>query len=111
MTTRRGSSHVRPRPPSSGRQPVKVAPPDRRRVRSYRGLDAPRKRPPRATRTLLALSVVVLAGVAFIAASGGMGPVLATLGAGFTSAFGRLTAPPLPTATEPIPTDSPRIAS
>jgi hypothetical protein len=111
MTTRRGSSHVRPRPPSSGRQPVKVAQPDRRRVRSYRGLDARRKRPPLATRTLLALSVIILAGAAFVAASGGIGPVLASLGAGFTSAFGRLTATPVPTATESIPTDSPRIAS
>lgn len=111
MTTRRGN-HVRPRPPSSGRsQPVKVAAPDRRRVRTYRGLDARRRRPPLATRTLLAVSVVVLAGVAFIAASGGIGPVLSTLGNGFASAFGRLTATPLPSATELIATDSPRIAS
>lgn len=111
MTTRRGSSHVRPRPPSSGRQPVKVAAPDRRRVRTYRGLDARRKRPPLATRTLMVLSVLVLAGAAFVAASGGIGPLLSTLGAGFTSAFGRLTATPLPSATDLIPTDAPRIAS
>lgn len=111
MTTRRGS-HVRPRPPSSGRsQPVKVAAPDRHRVRTYRGLDARRKRPPLATRTLLALSVVVLAGAAFVIASGGMGPLLSTLGAGFANAFGRLTATPVPTATQLIVTDSPRIAS
>jgi hypothetical protein len=90
---------------------VKVAAPDRRRVRTYRGLDARRKRPHLATRTLLALSVVVLAGAAFVAASGGMGPVLATLGNGFANAFGRLTATPLPSATELIPTDSPRITS
>lgn len=113
MTTRRGSSHVRPRPPSSGRttQPVKVAAPDRRRVRQHRGLDARRKGAPLATRTLLALSVVVLAGAAFVAASGGVGPVLSTLGAGFTSAFDRLAATPLPTSTELPPTDSPVIAS
>jgi Glucodextranase, domain B len=113
MTSRRGSSHVRPRPPSTGRstQPVKVAAPDRRRVRQHRGLDARRKRAPLATRTLLALSVMVLAGAAFIAASGGIGPVLATLGNGFTAAFDRLTATPLPTSTELPPTDSPRLAS
>jgi hypothetical protein len=111
MTTRRGS-HVRPRPPSSGRsQPVKVAAPDRRRVRSYRGLDARRKRPPLATRTLLAVTVVVLASAAFLAASGGMGPILRSLGNGFAGAFGHLTATPLPSATAFIPTDSPRIAS
>lgn len=112
MTTRRGSSHVRPRPPSSGRtQPVKVAAPDRKRVRAHRGIDARRKRPPLATRTLLVLGVVILAGAAFVAASGGVGPVLSSLGASIGSAFGRLTATPLPSATELIVTDSPRIAS
>jgi hypothetical protein len=109
MTTRRGS-HVRPRPPSSGRsQAVKVAAPDRRRVRSYRGIDARRKRAPLATRTVLAASVVVLAGAAFLVASGGIGPMLSTLGAGFANAFGHLTATPLPSATAFIETDSPRI--
>ena len=109
MTTRRGS-HVRPRPPSSGRaQTVKVAAPDRRRVRQHRGLDARRKRAPLAARTLLKLSVFALAGVAFLAASGGIGPVLSTLGAGIDSAFARLTATPLPSPTDLIPTDSPRV--
>lgn len=112
MTSRRGSSHVRPRPPSSGRsQPVKVAAPDRRRVRQHRGIDARRKRAPLATRTLLGLSMVALAVAAFVVASGGLGPVLSTLGAGIGSAFGRLTATPLPSATQLLPTDSPRIAS
>ena len=112
MPTRR-TSHVRPRPPSSGRttQPVKVAAPDRRRVRQHRGLDARRQKAPLATRTLLALAVMVLAGGAFVVASGGIGPVLATLGAGFSSAFDRLTATPMPTATDLPVTDSPRIAS
>ena len=112
MSTRR-SSHVRPRPPSSGRtaQPVKVAAPDRRRVRQHRGLEARRQKAPLVTRTLLALSVAVLAGAAFVVASGGIGPVLATLGSGFSSAFDRLTATPLPTTTELPLTDSPRVAS
>lgn len=111
MTSRRGSSHVRPRPPSSGRtaHPVKVAAPDRRRVRQHRGLDARRKRAPLATRTLLALSVVILAGAAFVVASGGIGPVLTTLAAGFTGAFDRLTATPIPSSTQLPPTNAPRI--
>lgn len=111
MTSRRASSHVRPRPPSSGRtpHPVKVAAPDRRRVRQHRGLDARRKRAPLATRTLLALSVVILAGAAFVVASGGIGPVLTTLAAGFTGAFDRLTATPIPSSTQLPPTNAPRI--
>jgi Glucodextranase, domain B len=109
MTTRRGS-HVRPRPPSSGRtRPVKVAAPDRRRVRQHRGIDARRKRAPLAARTLLALAVVALAAGAYVAASGGVGPVLSTLGAGIGSAYGRLTATPLPSATDLLVTDSPRV--
>lgn len=112
MTSRRGPSHVRPRPPSSGRtQPVKVAAPDRRRVRQHRGIDARRKRAPLATRTVMVLAIGALAVAAFVLASGGIGPVLSTLGAGIGSAFGRLTATPLPSATQLIPTDSPRIAS
>ncbi len=113
MPSRRASPHVRPRPPSSGRttQPVKVAAPDRRRVRQHRGLEGRRKRAPLATRTLLAVAVAVIGGIAFVTAVGGIGPVLATLGAGFSTAFDRLTATPLPTSTELPPTDSPRIAS
>ncbi len=113
MTSRRGSSHVRPRPPSSGRtgQPVKIAAPDRRRVRQHPGLKARRRRAPLATRTLLAVSVGLLAGGAFLAASGGIGPALTTLAAGFNSAFARLSATPLPSQTFLPPTNSPRIAS
>ena len=113
MTNRRGSSHVRPRPPSSGRspQPVKVAAPDRRRVRQHRGLDARRPRAPLATRTLLVLAVVMLGAAAFLVASGGIGPMLSTLGSGFGSAFGRLVATPVPTTTELPPTNAPTIAA
>ncbi|MEZ0241032.1 MAG: hypothetical protein ACAH65_09560 [Chloroflexota bacterium] len=88
---------------------MKVAAPDRRRVRQHRGLDARRKRAPLATRTLLAMSVVILAGAAFFVASGGVGPVLTTLAAGFTGAFDRLTATPIPRSTQLPPTDAPRI--
>lgn len=113
MTSRRGASHVRPRPPSSGRpvQAVKVRAPDQRRVRQHRGLDARRPRAPLVTRTLLALSVVLLAGAAFVLASGGIGPILSSLGTAFESAVGRLTATPVPTDSTLPPTDSPRIAS
>ncbi|HEY8238460.1 MAG TPA: hypothetical protein VIF63_03405 [Candidatus Limnocylindrales bacterium] len=113
MPSRRASSHVRPRPPSSGRttQAVKVAAPDRRRVRQHRGLEGRRKRAPLATRTLLAVAVAVIGGVAFMTASGGLGPILTTLGAGFSTAFDRLTATPLPSSTQLPPTDSPRIAA
>jgi Glucodextranase, domain B len=112
MTSRRGASHVRPRPPSSGRpvQAVKVRAPDSRRVRQHRGLDARRPRAPLVTRTLLAISVVLLAGAAFVVASGGIGAILSSLGAAFDSAVGRITATPVPDSTLP-PTDSPRIAS
>ena len=114
MPSRRDSAHVRPRPPSSGRprlQPVKTAAPDRHRVRQHKGLDARRRRAPLVLRTLLAVSVAVLAAGAFIAASGGIGPVLAALGGGFDNAFGKLTATLVPSQTFVPPTDSPRITS
>ena len=59
---------------------------------------------------MLMLGVVALAGAAFLVASGGVGPALASLGNSLTSAVGRLTATPVPTATDFVPTDSPRIA-
>src|SRR5215203_3803080 len=114
MPSRRSSSHVRPRPPSRGRptaQPVKVAAPDRRRVRQHQGMDARRPRAPLATRTLLWLSIAGLAIAVFVFASGGIGPVLNSLAGSFGNAIGRLTATPLPTATTPPPADAPSIAS
>src|SRR5689334_11075980 len=113
MASRRGSSHVRPRAPSSGRprvQPVKAKAPERRRVREHKGLDARRRRVPVVTRTVLALCVVALGAVAFATAAGGIGPLLSTLGSGFGTAVGNLTATSSPSQT-PLPvTDSPRIA-
>jgi hypothetical protein len=112
MTSRRAASHVRPRPASSGRAsgPAKTKAPDRHRVRQHRGLDARRRRAPLVSRTLLALSVAVLAGAAFLAASGGIGPILSTLVGGFGAAIDRLVATPIPTQIDLPPTDSPRIA-
>jgi len=56
------------------------------------------------------MSVVALAFAAFLVASGGIGPVLTTLASGFGSAFGRLVATPLPSATVQPPTDAPVIS-
>jgi hypothetical protein len=113
MTSRRGAAHVRPRPPSSGRphQTVKVRAPDRRRLRQNRGLDARRPRAPLVTRTVLGLSVALLAAAAFVLASGGVGPILSSLGAGFQSAIDRLSFSAAPIETGLPPTDSPRIAA
>ena len=113
MTSRRGAAHVRPHPPSSGRPPqtVKLPAPDRRRVRQHRGLDARRPRAPLVPRTLLALSVALLAAVAFVVASGGIGPMLSTLGAGLQSAIDRLSASAAPIQSGLPQADSPHIAS
>src|SRR5258708_7015835 len=111
MTKRRDTSHVRPRPPSYGRaiQPVKVAAPDRRRVRQRRGLDARRPRAPLAMRRLLVLGVVVLGAGASLVASGGVGPALASITGGLGSALNRLAATSVPTATELAATNAPRV--
>ena len=111
MSSRR-STHVRRRPASSGRpiQGVKAAAPDRRRVRQHRGLTARRRRAPLVTRTLLAVFVALLAAATFLTASGGVGPVLSTLAAGFGSAIDKLVATPVPTSLDLPPTDAPRIA-
>src|SRR5262245_52942521 len=114
MPSRRTSSHVRPRPPSRGRptaQPVKVGAPDRRRVRQYQGMDARRPKAPLVSRTALRLSVAALAVVIFMFVSGAMGPILGSLSSAFGSAFGRLTATPVPSATAAPPADAPSIAS
>jgi len=113
MTSRRGAAHVRPRPPSSGRPPqaIKVRAPDRRRIRQRRGLDERRPRAPLVTRTLLALSVGLLAAAALLVATGGIGPILSTLGAGFQSAIGRLSFTPVPIESGLPLADSPRIAT
>jgi len=89
---------------------VKVKAPDRRRLRQHRGLDARRPRAPLVTRTLLAVSVVLLAAAAFVLASGGIGPMLSTLGAGFQSALDRLVASPVPNETALPLASSPSIA-
>jgi hypothetical protein len=78
-------------------------------MREHRGLSGRRRSAPLVLRTLLALSVVLLAGGVFFVASGGIGPTLTTLAGGLTGAFDRLVATPVPTASDLPPTDSPRI--
>jgi hypothetical protein len=114
MPSRRSSSHVRPRPPSRGRptaQPIKVASPDRRRVRQYQGMEARKPKAPLVSRTVLRLSIAALAVVIFMFVSGAMGPVLGSLANGFGVAFGKLTATPVPSATDLPPAGAPSIAS
>jgi hypothetical protein len=113
MTTRRGrATHVRPRPPSSGRspQPVRTGKPDPHRVRQHRGIDARRNRLPLATRVLLALSILTLGGAVYLTATGGIGPVVAALGASVSNAFSRLSATPLPSEPVIAATNSPIIS-
>ncbi|HSL97236.1 MAG TPA: hypothetical protein VK831_01570, partial [Candidatus Deferrimicrobiaceae bacterium] len=112
MTTRRGRpDHVRRRPPSTGRPATtaRVEAPDRRRVRQHKGMSGRRRRAPLILRALLTLSVVILAGAAFVAARGGIDPILSTLGSGVSAAIDRLTATPVPTPSDVLPTDSPLI--
>jgi hypothetical protein len=114
MTSRRGRiSHVRPRPPSSGRppDPARINTPDPYRVRQYRGLDARRKATPAPARFSLAVAILALAVVAFVAASGNIGPIAAVFGTGFSGVVNILTASSAPEATEVVPTGSPIIAS
>jgi Glucodextranase, domain B len=90
---------------------VKAAAPDRRRVRQHPGLSARKRGAPLVLRTGMALTVILLAAGIFLLASGGIGPALTALAGGFTTAFNRLVATPVPTAVDLPPTDSPRIQS
>jgi hypothetical protein len=110
-THRARTSHVRPRPPSNGRpQPVRTKSVERHRVRQHRGLDARRRRLPLVARALLLIAVVGLGGAALLAATGGIGPVVSALGSGFSAAFGRLAATPVPTTSDIVAGDAPVIA-
>jgi hypothetical protein len=79
------------------------------RVRQHRGIDARRSRLPLPTRLLLALSVVALGGAVFLTATGGIGPLVATLGSGFGNALGKLTATAIPSPSVIVATNSPII--
>jgi len=113
MTSPRGrSGHVRPRPPSTGRPSpsARTVRPKQTRVRQHRGLEARRRRLPLPTRLLLGLSVLALSGAVFLTATGGLGPLVSTLGAGFATAFGRLIATAVPTEAIIVATGAPVIS-
>jgi Glucodextranase, domain B/Bacterial Ig-like domain (group 1) len=113
MTDRRGrsSSHVRPRPPSSGRpRQVRAPAPATQRVRAHRGIEGRRRHLPLPARALLGLSVVALGAAVFLTATGGIGALVASVGTSLEAALGRLVATSQPSASEVIATDSPIIA-
>ncbi|HET9681613.1 MAG TPA: Ig-like domain-containing protein, partial [Candidatus Limnocylindrales bacterium] len=113
MTSRGRATHVRPRPPSSGRPrtSTRVAAPATQRVRAHRGIDSRRRKLPLPARALLSVSVVILGIAVFLTATGALGPLVASLGSSFGSAFGKLIATPNPSPSEAVATDSPIIAA
>lgn len=113
MTSRGRATHVRPRPPSTGRprQSTRVAAPSAQRVRAHRGIEARRRRLPLPARLLLGLSVVILGAAVYLSATGGIGPLVASLGDSFGAAFGKLIATPNPSPSDAVATDSPIIAA
>ena len=113
MTSRRGSrpTHVRPRPPSSGRPtPVKVRPrapaPGRLSVRTpirrSRGI-------PLIGRIALAVGILAVgAGVIYLGA-GGLGTVAGALGSTVSDFIAGVTATPVPAATPVVTSQAPSI--
>lgn len=83
--------------------------PATQRVRQHRGIDSRRNRLPLPTRILLTLSVVALGGAVFLTASGGIGPIVSSLGRTLDGAVGKLVVSGTPEATAIVATDSPVI--
>jgi hypothetical protein len=81
------------------------------RVRAHRGIETRRRRLPLPARALLSLSVVALGAAVFLTATGGIGPLVASLGTSLDAALGKLTATTLPSASVVVATDSPIIAA
>lgn len=88
-----------------------MAAPSTQRVRGHRGIEARRRRLPLPARALLTLSVMILGAAVFLTASGGIGPVVSSLGNSFAEAFNKLVATPNPSATQAVATDAPIIAA
>jgi hypothetical protein len=113
MTTRRDhrQTHVRPRPPSSGRStPVKVRPrtPGPTRLSSHRPIQR-NDGLPIIFRIALAAAVVALGlGVLYIGI-GGLGKVAGGLGSTLGGFVTNVTSTPSPRATTIVPADSPKI--
>lgn len=116
MPTRRGShtSHVRPRPPSTGRpapQRVRVPAPDAYRLRQARGLDSRRRGMPLAARLMLVVAIVALGAVVLMTATGGLGPLVGALGSSMSGFVNRITETPRPSATQVVVSGTPTIAA
>lgn len=116
MPTRRDgrASHVRPRPPSTGRpapQRVRVPSPDAYRLKQARGLAKRRRGLPLPARVLLVVAVVALGGAVFATATGGIGSLVRALGASLSGFVDDITATPTPSSTPIIVADAPVIAS
>jgi hypothetical protein len=112
MTTRHGRpSHVRPRPPSTGRPaPVKARPraPTPDRLSSRRRVERSR-RPWLPLRLLFVAAIAGLAiGVLFVA-SGGVGRVAASVGSTLAGFVDDITATPVPSEVVPELADAPVI--
>lgn len=116
MPTRREgrASHVRPRPPSTGRpapQRARVPAPDSYRLKQARGLDRRRRGLPMTARLLLVVAVVALGGAVFATASGGIGSLVRALGASLSGFVNDISATSAPSATPTVVADAPVIAS
>jgi hypothetical protein len=116
MPTRRDgrSSHVRPRPPSTGRpatQRVRVPVPDAYRLKQRRGLAGRRRGLPLPARVLLVVAVVALGGAVYVTATGGIGSLVHALGTSLSGFVDNLTATPTPSSTPLVIADAPVIAS
>ncbi|TAJ99969.1 MAG: hypothetical protein EPO36_10345 [Chloroflexota bacterium] len=116
MPTRRDgrSSHVRPRPPSTGRptpQRVRVPVPDAYRLKQPRGIAGRRRGLPLPARILLVAAVVVLGGAVYVTATGGIGSLVNALGSSLSGFVDELTATPTPSSTPIVIADAPVIAS
>jgi len=115
MPTRRDgrTSHVRPRPPSTGRptpQRVRVPTPDAYRLKQARGLKERRRGLPLPARVLLVVAVVALGGSVFLTATGGIGSLVHALGTSLSAFVDDITATPVPSSTPFIVADAPVIA-
>ncbi|MBF8289052.1 MAG: hypothetical protein HW391_20 [Chloroflexi bacterium] len=116
MTPRRGgrTSHVRPRPPSTGRpsaQRVRVPTPDAYRLKQARGLERRRRGIPLAARLLLIVAVVALGGVVFVTAGGGIGSLVRIVSASLSGFVDDITATPTPASSVLVVADAPIIAA
>lgn len=116
MPTRRDgrTSHVRPRPPSTGRpspQRTRVPAPDAYRLKQPRGLERRRRGLPLPARVLLIVAVVALGGAVFATATGGIGSLVRGLGSSLSGFVGEIAATTSPSATPLVIADAPVIAS